>query len=208
MTRSRQTSLVLADDHVMVVEAMRMLLDRSPDLDVLGVARDGHALLSLVEAGSPDIALVDLSMPGPSPTEIARQIARLERPCKLIALTMHLEPQLARSLMASGYAGYVIKESAVSDLFEAIHQVVSGGTYISPALALLETDFGAAQRLLTPRETECLRTAADGLSNKAIAAQLNVSLRTVKYHFENVFRKLNVRSRSEAIAVGRKRGLF
>lgn len=208
MTGSRTVSLVIADDHVMVLEAMRLLLASAPNIDVVGAARDGDALLALIEAHSPDIALVDLSMPGPNAQAIAKTARQQAPQCRLIALTMHLEPYLARSLLDAGYAGYVIKDAAVQDLLEAIAAVMSGQTYLSQAVADRGARQAEDQAALTPRELECLRAAAEGLPNKVIAVQLNVSLRTVKYHLENVFRKLGARNRSEAIAVGRKRGMY
>lgn len=205
---AQNLSLVLADDHVMVLEAMRLLLERAPNIDVVGVARDGDALLALIETEAPDIALVDLSMPGPDATAIAERVGMVAPNCQLIALTMHLEPHLARKLLGAGFSGYVIKDAAVKELLEAIDAVMSGQSYLSQAVAELGLRQPRAHAALTPREVECLRAAAEGLPNKAIAAQLNVSLRTIKYHFENVFRKLGARNRSEAISVGRKLGLL
>lgn len=208
MPGPRRISLVIADDHVMVVEAMRLLLERSPNLDVVSVAKDGDGLLAAIDAQSPDIALVDVSMPGPGAEAIAKELAMRGSRCRLIALTMHLEPHLAQTLLDAGFAGYVIKDSAVQDLFAAIETVMSGETYLSDEVAALAERANLDQSLLTTREQECLRAAAQGLSNKAIAAEFNISVRTVKYHLENVSRKLNTTNRSEATAVGRKLGLL
>ncbi|WP_424965339.1 LuxR C-terminal-related transcriptional regulator [Dinoroseobacter sp. S375] len=208
MTRCAHISIVIADDHVMFVEAMRLLLAQTPEIRLVGVARDGDALLSLIAEQVPDVALVDLSMPGPGAAAIARQVADQQLECRLIALIMHEEPHLAGSLIHGGFSGYVVKGSDVGDLRRAIRQVVARQTFLSAAVAEQTTGGTDPQTVLTPRELECLRAASLGMPNKTIALHLGVSLRTVKFHFENAFRKLNARNRSGAIAIGRQDGLL
>lgn len=196
--------VVLADDHQMFVEAIRLILTQEPKVEVLAVADNGDDLLATIEEFAPDVALVDVTMKGPGAQKIAEAVKGSETATRLIALTMHLDHGFAELLLQSGFSGYVLKEDAVADLLSAILAVRAGGTFLSETLQEVGGEHVAHGRILTKRETTCLNAAADGLSNKLIAANLGVSERTIKFHFENILRKLSAVSRGEAVAKARR----
>ena len=200
--------VILADDHMMFVEAIRLILNQDPGIKVVSVVHDGEALLEGVERLAPDIALVDVTMTGPGARKIAGEIVRTGSPTRLIAVTMHLDHGLAEVLMQNGFAGYVVKDAAVGELLTAIRRVHGGGVFQSDAIREIGRKRQTRARLLTKRETACLQRAAEGLSNKTIAEELGLSERTVKFHFENIFRKLAVASRGEAVAKARRASLL
>ena len=200
--------LSIADDHTMFVEAIRLILNAHAIVDVVSLAANGADLLNDVGRLQPDIALVDISMDGPRFQDMARAVAREHGSTRLIALTMHFDRDLARRVMAAGFCGYVVKDAAVEELIEAIQTVHNGSTYLSRALRGEDLPDDTALAPLTPRELACLRCAEQGQSNKDAAEVLGISERTVKFHFENVFRKLQVKSRGEAVAVARRYALL
>lgn len=208
MNDANPIRLIIADDHKMFVQALRHLMQRSPDIDVVATTDNGEDLLDLIDRHAPDVALVDVSMPGPGVQAIAQSVGESPNRPKLIALTMHLERSFAEKLIESGFSGYVIKDAAFGELMKAVRLVMECKTYVSKAVLemgdLKPDDTGG----LTPRELECLGGAAEGLSNKAIAKRFGISERTVKYHFENILRKLNADRRGEAVAIGRRRDLI
>lgn len=199
--------LVIADDHRMFVQAIVLLLERSGGVEVREVADNGDDLLDMLARLSPAVALVDVSMPGPGAVGIIEKVKEAGWATRLIALTMHLDKEVYETLMAHGYAGYVVKDCAFEDLMSAIQAVAKGGVFVSDVVND-SLDLSVETSPLTPRETECLGFAADGTSNKAIAERLGVSVRTVKYHFENILRKLEAQSRGQAVAIARRRGLL
>lgn len=196
--------LCIADDHQMFVEAMQLLLDASPQVNVISVARTGEDLLADIFALLPDIAIVDISMEGPGFRAIAQKALTLDAPPKLVALTMHLDRDLANRAIASGFSAYVVKDAAVAELLTAIQAASRGETFISKSVLALETMVPNDSEHLTPREVSCLSGAERGQTNRDIADDLGISERTVKFHFENIFRKLGAKSRGEAVARGRR----
>lgn len=208
MTSSTPISLVIADNHKMFVQALQHLLGRTDDFKVLGVTDNGTDLLELCNELRPDVALVDVSMPGPGCHAIAEALRRGEEDVKLLALTMHLEPNLAQMLIKQGFSGYVIKDEAFDELLSAIRSVAAGRVYMSTSILDMCSTAPDDVQQLTPREFECLKGAAEGMSNKAIAANFAISERTVKYHFENILRKLNATNRGEAVAISRRLNLI
>lgn len=200
--------VILADDHQMFIEALRQILDRDPSIEVVDVVGDGETLLEGIEIHAPDVALVDVTMPGPGARAIAGHAKQGDSSTRLIALTMHLDHGLAETLLSAGFAGFVVKDSAVAELLEAIHTVVAGGTYLSNAVRELGADRGQSPNPLTSREIDCLVLAAEGLSNKHIASELGITERTAKFHFENILRKLQASSRGEAVAFARRNAIL
>lgn len=193
--------LVLADDHKMFVEAIELLLAGHGTVEVVAKSQDGDTLLADIARHRPDIALVDLSMPGPGAHAIAKQAGAT---CKLIALTMHLERALAERLLDQGFHGYVVKDAAFDELLAAVDAVMRGERYVSKALDQGRPGLTVAPGPLTPREMQCLRLAAEGQSNKQIARAFSISERTVKFHFENILEKLGAANRLEAVAIARR----
>lgn len=208
LSRLGPLRIVLADDHHMFVEAMRLILSQEPEIEVVAVLDNGADLLEAIRKFSPDIALVDVTMEGPGPQKIAKTVAASGNTTSLIALTMHLDHGFAELLLQSGFAGYVVKDDAVAELLNAIWTVTTGGTFMSEAIEKIANLRGPGARILTKREIASLRGAAEGLSNKQIASDLGISERTIKFHFGNILNKLNASSRGEAVAIARRYGLL
>lgn len=198
-------SVVVADDHKMFAEAICAMLEKDGRLEILSVVEDGTSLIDTVRSHQPDIALVDVTMPGPGAEAIAKAVAGSQT--RLVALTMHLDRGLADHLILCGYAAYVVKDAAVAELVEAMQAVLRGEIYLSKAVLTIDT-VEAGKTILTKRETACLALAAEGFSNQRIGKNLTITERTVKFHLENILRKLNASSRGEAVAIARRIGLL
>lgn len=198
----------IADDHQMFVEAMRLILDGSPSVEVVSISNNGSDLLRDVREYRPDIALVDISMDGPGFLSIATEIGRMKRPTRLVALTMHLDRDLADRVIDAGFGGYVVKDAAVAELMEAIGAAAEGRVFVSQSVLAIKPSAVELGINLTQREFACLQGAAEGRANRDIANELGISERTVKFHFENIFRKLDVKSRGQAVAVARRTRLL
>lgn len=197
--------LAIADDHKMFVEAIRFILDTTEAIEVVSVAEDGHRLLQDLARHRPDVALVDISMEGPGFIGIAQAAPPQTR---LLALTMHLDHDLADRVLAAGFAGYLVKDAAVAELISAVEVTAAGGRFLSAALGRTGAAPRSPPRGVTAREIACLQAASDGKSNREIGEALGISERTVKFHFENAFRKLEAKSRGQAVAVARRLKLF
>ena len=198
-------TVAIADDHMMFVQAIQIVLDTSPDIRVVSVAETGHGLLEDLRALQPDVALVDISMEGPGFHAIAQEQAGTTR---LLALTMHLDRDLAERVMDAGFAGYLVKDAAVAELISAIKIAADGGTFLSRAIEQQATPGQDRPNRLTNREIACIQGASEGHSNREISDRLGIAERTVKFHFENIFRKLDVKSRGEAVAAARRDKLY
>ena len=196
--------LIIADDHKMVVDAMQYILERKEAIDVVAVCNTGDELLELIKHHEPHVVLMDISMPGLGAAEIARSVQTFNNPTKLIAVTMHLEVHLCDILIDDGFSGYIVKDDAFAELLDAIDEVLNSKIYFSTAIRNLRAINKEDGPQLSPRELECLKAAANGRTNSAIAKDLDITLRTVKYHFENILKKLKAGNRTEAIAIARK----
>lgn len=208
MIDTNPVRLIIADDHKMFIQALEHLLERSPEIEVAATTDNGTDLLDLIRRHLPDVVLVDVSMPGPDVQVMAGSVGDIDPRPKLIALTMHLERSFAENLIDRGFSGYVVKDAAFSELMMAIRCAMQGKIYISNAILELSAPKPDNDGGLTPRELECLRSAAEGMSNKSIANQLGISERTVKFHFENVLKKLHAGRRGEAVAIARRQKLI
>jgi DNA-binding NarL/FixJ family response regulator len=193
--------ILLADDHTLVRAGVRRILEAEPGMQVVGEVADGAAALEALQAGPVDVLVLDLSMPGVDGFEVLRR-ARAEKPgLKVLVLTMHADAEYVARAVQDGADGYLLKDSAVQDLVAAIHAVRAGRAYYSPPvqreLSELLRAHAAPPRpmdTLTDREREVLRLVVKGLSTKEIAAQLDISTRTVETHRANLMRKLNIKS--------------
>ena len=208
--------VVLVDDHELMRRGTRTLLDASDAIEVVGEAADGAAGLALIESEMPDVALVDIAMPGINGIEVTRQAKRIAPGVPILILTVHDEEVYVRALLEAGAAGYLLKDVHGSDLVDAVRAVARGDAVVDPSItaALFRsviakqatTHQGAA--LLSDRELDVLRRAAMGDANKQIASTLGVSPRTVQSHMRNIFDKLQVGSRTEAVIYGLRHGLL
>jgi DNA-binding NarL/FixJ family response regulator len=201
--------VLLADDHAILREGLAMLINAQEDMEVIAQAASGRDAARLALEQQPDVAVLDVSMPGGGGAEATASIRRDAPGVRVLALTRHGDQGYLRSLLAAGAAGYVLKKSAAEALIHAIRVVAEGGTYVEPSLAagLVEralgrggSERGGAQReVLTPREEEVLRGMAWGRSNKEIAAQLGISVKTVESYKASATVKLRLRSRTDIL---------
>jgi two-component system response regulator NreC len=211
-SHSHQTiTVVLADDHQIVRDGIRLILESELDIDVVAEAGDGEAAARYVLGHNPTILLLDLNMPGRSSLELIPTIGEISPKTRTIVLTMQNEPDFARRAFAAGARGYVLKQSASAELVEAIRLVLGGSTYTSPELgARMATEPQPSDEPpggLTPRELEVLRLLGHGYMNPEVAEQLVLSVRTVETHRANIQRKTGCQTRAELIAYAREHGL-
>ncbi|MDL1909752.1 response regulator transcription factor [Chloroflexi bacterium CFX6] len=211
------TTIILADDHQVLREALRLLLETQTDFKVIAETGDGLEALQLTEKHKPDVLIADMMMPGLSGLEVARRTKRLFPAVKVIVLSMHdAESYVVESLQA-GVAGYVLKKSSSQELVFAIRQALAGNLYLSPSLneraiqaymqrsqeSRIEDPFDA----LTDREREVFQLAAEGLNNPQIAERLSLSARTVEMHRANLMKKLSLKSQTDLVKYAVKRGM-
>lgn len=210
------TRIVLADDHPIVREGLRSLLEREPGFSVVGEASDGLEVAELVAATEADVLVLDLTMPGLGGLDVAREVTRRSPKTRIIVLTMHAGEAFALRALTNGAAAYLLKESTVTELIRAVHEVRAGRRYLGSRLSekaieafVTRADEGAADiyETLTTREREVLHLAAEGLSNPAIGERLDISTRTAQAHRAHIMQKLGLANRSELIAYAFRRGL-
>ncbi len=207
--------VVLADDHEVVRSGLRALVDASPGMCVVGEAGDGREAVARARELSPDVVVMDVSMPGMDGAEATERIARECPAVKVIALTAHDDRAHLTRLLQAGAAGYVLKRAAADELVRAIRTVGSGGTYVDPVLggsllrrAARPSGAGAPVPVeaLSDREEEVLRRIAWGESNKEIAGRLGISTRTVETYKARISEKLGLRSRTDMVRYALQRG--
>lgn len=210
---SEKVTIVLADDHQVVRDGIRMVLEAEEDFEVVAEAADAETATRYVLGHKPSALVLDLNMPGDS-TAIDSIPEMLERSpgTAIVVLTMQNEPAFARSALQAGARGYVVKQAAASELVGAVRTVVAGGDYITPSLgarlAIEPTEEPGPPDDLTPRETEVLSLLAVGHTNPEIASKLVLSVRTVETHRANIQRKIGAGSRAELVAYAGEHGLL
>jgi len=208
--------ILIADDHGVLRAGLRALLNAEPGLEVVGEAADGLTALQLAAELRPDVALMDLSMPGLDGIQVTRQLKETLPGTRVLILTVHEDESLLREAIQAGASGYIIKRAVESELINAIHAVSSGDLYVHPALtrALLRdlspalASDQAPTESLTPREIDVLRLIAQGYTNRQVAEKLHVSVRTVESHRANLTSKLDIASRAELVRYAREHGLL
>jgi DNA-binding NarL/FixJ family response regulator len=206
--------VVLADDHQILRDGMRWMLDSDPDIDIVGEADSGGALLDLLTHTSTDVILLDVRMPGMNGLDALAELSPRFPDVRVIVLSMHDEPAYVRRAIELGAHGYLLKRATREELLDALRAVAGGGAYIQGQLTGTVLDQvtrpGNTHELphLSSRERETLQLVADGLGNHDIAERLGVSEGTIKSHLKMVFHRLEVNSRAEATAVGLRLGLI
>ena len=214
-TQKAKLRIVLADDHAIVREGLRALIERQPDMEVVGEAGDGRAAIEIVERVKPDVVVMDLSMPELNGTKATRELIQRDPDLKVLALTVHEERSYLRELLDAGASGYLLKRVAAEELVHAIRRVAEGGVYLDGRLIpeVLDRFFRSPGRdsdtegkALTPREEEVMRLIARGHSNKEIAGQLSVSVKTVETHKARAIDKLGLHNRAGIVRYAMQQG--
>lgn len=199
----KKINLILADDHNLVREGFRSIINKNQDFTVIAEAQNGEELLELLPEQKPDIILLDLSMPKLNGMETLKLLQSQYPDIKTIVLTMHEETEYALKCIQKGAKGYLLKNTEPTELYEAIYTVADGGTFYTPAIsnALLGGLLSGKPQseLITEREKEVLKYVVKGLSAKMIADELNISARTVETHKINVMKKLKVNNTAELV---------
>ena len=213
----RRIKIVIADDHAVVRQGTRSLLEREKDLEVVGEAADGEEAVKLIEQLRPDVAIIDIAMPKLSGVEVTRQIKPRCPSTAVLILTAYDNDEYVFALLEAGAAGYLLKDVDSREVVEAVRAVHAGESVLHPVIArkVISRLISSATKVgegkpieLSEREIEVLKLAARGLSNKDIATKLFISKRTVQGHLGSIFNKLNVGSRTEAVFRAVKRGLL
>lgn len=204
--------VVLADDHVVVRKGVKEFLEEEPDIRVVAEASDGSEAVDVCVAEQPDVVVMDIKMPHMSGVEATRRIKQLAPAVRILVFTAYDDDPYVFGLLEAGASGYILKTAESQELVRAIRTVMAGQSALDPAIAgrlvARVTHTQPDAEALTTRELEVLRLAARGLTNKQIAASLIISDRTVQNHLANIYGKLHVASRTEAVTAGLQRGLF
>lgn len=206
--------ILLADDHAILREGLRRLLEAEPDFQVVGEASDGREAIERASELRPDIVVMDISMPAINGVAAAQRLKSLDPAVSVLVLTVHEEKGYLRELFQAGASGYLLKRSASGELIRALRSLAAGATYIDPHLsgklinALLpgKEDVATGQASLSDRESEVLRLIAIGHSNKEIAAKLDVSVKTIETYKARAMEKLHLRSRVDIVAHAAEEG--
>ncbi len=213
----KQLQVMLADDHAVLRAGLKLVVDREPDMKVVAEAVDGREAVDLAPDSGADVLVMDVAMPGLNGIEAARQILAKKPALAVVILSMHIDESYVLRSLRAGAKGYLLKESAETDVISAIRAVALGKSFFSPKVTkLLQEEY--VQRLqqegkddsyeaLTPREREILQMIAEGQANKDVANKLNLSLYTVETHRGNILQKLGLRSAAEVVLYAVRKGI-
>ncbi len=206
MDKSKKIRVLLADDHAVVRKGIRDFLEEDETLRVIGEANDGEEALVLIASNAPDVAVFDIQMPRLNGLDATRRVKKEFPNVHVLILTAYDDDPYLFAALQAGASGYLLKTSSAEELLHAVHAVAEGETALSPAIAkkLVRRAAGHSEQEdiiepLTERELDVLRLAAQGLGNKQIGATLNISDRTVQGHLANIYAKLHVATRTEAV---------
>jgi DNA-binding NarL/FixJ family response regulator len=208
--------VLIVDDHAILREGVRALLQLHPDLEVTGEASNGKEALEAVERLDPDVVLMDIAMPGLGGIEASLELKKLGRRARVLILSQYEDREYVRRLLKAGVSGYVLKKSAGSELANAIRAVHRGGLVLDPEVARTAMEEGGAAApgsadpydALTDREKQVLKLVAEGRSNKEVADVLGISVKTAMTHREHVMEKLGVHNRTELVRFAIRKGVI
>lgn len=207
--------VVIVDDHVLIREGIKQLLEFDGNIEVIAEATDGVECLDILEQIIPDVLLLDINMPNKNGIEVIEEIRKKNIPVKVLMLTVHNEVEYLLRAVDIGVEGYILKDSESAELKKAIHIIMEGENYIQPSLIpamnarLINRDIDKEKiESLTKRELEVLLQVTNGMFNKEIALNLDISERTVKNHISNIFKKIDVNDRTQAAVFAIKNNLI
>ncbi len=209
------TKVMIADDHVMIREGIKQLLEFDGDIEIIAEANNGEECIELLESFIPDVLLLDINMPGKNGIETLKEIKNKKMPVKILILTVHNEVDYLIKAIDIGIDGYLLKNSNSAELKKAIELVMQGDVYIQPDLIpalnsklIIKNNNREKIESLTKRELEVLIFLASGMFNKEIAEKMNISERTVKNHVFSIFKKIDVSDRTQAAVFAIKNNLI
>ncbi|GAB6842955.1 DNA-binding NarL/FixJ family response regulator [Methylorubrum rhodinum] len=208
--------VVLADDHPIVLAGIKALLNADPEIELAGEATNGGEALPMIRSLVPDVAVLDVSMPGLNGLELTERVAKECPATRVLVLTVHEDAAYVQPLLHAGARGYLLKRSAADDLLRAVRAVAAGGVYLDPSIAghaLADPSAATGSsgsdesgEALSPRETEVLRLIAQGFSNKEIARRIDLSVKSVETYKARAAEKLGLKTRAEIIRYGASHG--
>ena len=208
--------VLLVDDHVVVRQGLKALFADELDIEVIGEASNGREALEFLAQLEPDVVLMDISMPGLNGIEATRQIQQRHPGVKVVVLSMHANEEYVFQVLQAGASGYVLKQSDSMEVLSAIRAAVAGGAFLCPPLSLTVIEYylhraqargrGSDAELLTAREREVLQLLAEGKSNRDIADELSISIKTVETHRANMMTKLGLSSKTELVKYALRKG--
>ncbi len=210
------TRILLADDHTLLREGLRSLIEEQPDMTVIAEAEDGRSTVQLAMQLTPDIVVMDISMPGMNGMEATRQITAKDPGIKILALSMHTDRRFIVEMLSAGASGYLLKDCAFEELISAIHALADQRTYLSPKISdVVVKDYScrsskstlSALSMLSPRECEVLRLLAEGKSTREIASALHVGVKTIETYRQQIMEKLDIHTIAELTKFAVREGL-
>ncbi len=208
--------ILLADDHKIMREGIRSMLEQEPDLEVVGEAGNGREVLELSSETNPDVIIMDINMPDMNGTEATRQLKKKSDRIKIVALSMHSDKYIVMDMLKAGASGYLLKDCSGQDIVSAIRSVYQGNSYLSPEITGVvidnyvnktSTDVPKAPSKLTAKEREVLQLVAEGLTTKEISSSLNIATKTVDNHRVNIMNKLDLHNIAELTKFAIRHGI-
>ncbi len=213
MDNRHRARLIIADDHLLLAEACKNLLE--PEFQVVSVVNNGRELLQMSESLKPDLVILDIAMPQLNGLDAGEQLKRMLPSCKVVFMTMNMEPEVAAEAFRRGASGYVVKSATAAELVTAVRRALRSESYLSPLITKDTVDFllrrgssFAEEKRLTPRQSEILQLLAEGMSMKEIANQLNVKPGTVAFHKYNLMQMLGVKTNAALLQYAIKHHLI
>ena len=214
----KKVRILLADDHTVMRAGLRALLERQPNLEVVGEAEDGRQSVQLASSHVPDVVVMDIAMPNLNGVEATRRMVSKQPTISVVILSMYSDESYVMRALEAGARAYLLKDSAVTDLIRAIEAVSQGKSFFSPRIsrilaeeyvhALKQKGVADSYELLTSREREILQLLAEGKTNKEVATSLNISVYTAETHRGNILQKLNLHSSAELVLYAVRKGII
>jgi DNA-binding NarL/FixJ family response regulator len=206
------TKVLLVDDHAIIREGLKALLEKQPDIVVVGSVEDGRQAVATVHKLAPDLVIMDISMPNLNGIDATRKITEENRSVKIIALSIHSSRRLVSEMLKAGASGYILKYCLFDELIDAINTVLKGNIYLSPKITGIAIDnyvqhIQSNGAILSGREREVLQLLAEGKSTKQIALQLKVSAKTIEWNRSNIMDKLGINNLAELTKYAVREGL-